>query len=76
MNTSKILRLQEMSRRCLTVYAIEITCEGEVSIDAVWENEEAAELHRRSMRNRGYKVRIVPMKVRTLEMAKEYHCVE
>lgn len=46
MNTEKILRLQAACRACTTVWAVYVRCEGETSLDALYETKAAAELHR------------------------------
>lgn len=79
MNTEKILRLQRALKDCQTVYAVHIQCDGEDTIDALWETHAAAELHRDShnkMKGNGTgyygRARIVKMQIRTEAMARDW----
>lgn len=79
MNTEKILRLQREEKECKTVYAVYIRCDDEDAVDAIWETQGAAEMHRdnhNGMRGNkaGYygRARVVPMKIRTEAMARDW----
>lgn len=80
MDNNTLLRLQHLTRESPTVYAVEVNCDGEVSVDALWETKAAAETHRdwhNNMRGngRGYygKARVVPMKIRSEAVANEFY---
>jgi hypothetical protein len=70
--TEKILKLQKLSKQCSHVFVVNVKCEDEISIDAIYGTLKAAELHRDSVNKRpSYYGRayITPMAVRTDEMA-------
>jgi hypothetical protein len=80
MDNNALLRLQQLARESPTVYAVEVNCDGEITVDALWETEDAAKIHRdwhNNMRGngRGYygKARVVTMKIRSESVAREFY---
>lgn len=80
MDNNALARLQKLTRESPTVYAVEISCDGEATIDALWETRAAAEIHRdwhNSMKGnrRGFygRARVVEMKICSEDVAREFY---
>lgn len=80
MDNKTLIRLQKLTEDCQTVYAVEVTCDGETDVSSLWETRAAAEIardaHNSMAGNKaGYygKARVLPMKLRTEAIAREFY---
>lgn len=72
-NVEKMKRLAAMMRDCKTVYCVYVSCEGEDTIEAIWDDEVIAKKDRdyyNAMKPRYGTARVVPMQIRTVEIGR------
>ena len=74
--STRIIALQAAIRACPKVYAVYVRCDGEISLEALYDSKEAAEIHRDNYNknNRaGYygKASVSMHSVQTLAIAQE-----
>lgn len=68
-----VLEIQRKTRECPKVWMVYVRCDGEDSVEALYESKEAADMHcewyNRKPRYYG-KARVVSSAIRTLEIAR------